>query len=255
MDSNIVEMLHLELEPVGVFFGNTSARCDVEAAPRRRNCVILFLLSAAHGHVACLDEESCTCAGGAVGACFGDGFARRNPNIHHMLSQGMGDATPAGASPMMREGERFYCDSDVAMKWRRSLPLSERAYPRIVFAPLSRWDEVGTPDLVLVFAKPDQLSALVAMLGFHNGQSLNVLAPFGAACQSIMFAAEQIDASEPKAIMGLFDISQRRAALTDYLSLTMPVALWNGITRDLDKSCLTTHSWKAIEPRLGGKEA
>lgn len=36
MNKKIVEMLHLELEPVGIFFGNTSAVCDLEASPEKR---------------------------------------------------------------------------------------------------------------------------------------------------------------------------------------------------------------------------
>ena len=79
---------------------------------------------------------------------------------------------------------------------------------------------------------------------------LKGVAPFGAACQSIVYAAEQIDKEEPYAIMGLFDISQRSAALKDYLSMTMPYKLWEDMMNDLDKSCLTTHSWKRIEERL-----
>ena len=59
-----------------------------------------------------------------------------------------------------------------------------------------------------------------------------------------------MDKEEPYAIMGLFDISQRTAALKDYLSMTMPYRLWVNMTKDLDKSCLTTHSWKNIEKRL-----
>ena len=77
------------------------------------------------------------------------------------------------------------------------MPFSQKGYPRIVFAPLSRWTEVGTPDLVLVFANADQISALVTMQGFHNGKALNTLAPFGAACHAILYAAEQLDREEP----------------------------------------------------------
>ena len=94
--------------------------------------------------------------------------------------------------------------------------------------------------LVLIFANADQISALVTMQGFHNGKAVNTLAPF----------AEQIDKEEPYAIMGLFDISQRSAALKDYLSMTMPYKLWEEMLKDSDKSCLTTHSWKKIEGRL-----
>ncbi|MBR6653202.1 MAG: hypothetical protein IKL27_00550, partial [Oscillospiraceae bacterium] len=66
----------------------------------------------------------------------------------------------------------------------------------------------------------------------------------------IVYAAEQMGKDEPYAIMGLFDISQRSAAIKDYLSITVPYGLWQNMTKDLDKSCLTTHSWKNIEKRL-----
>ena len=246
----LVKMLHLEMEPVGIFFGNTEAQCDLAASPDRRNCVVPFLLTAAKGKVVSMDEESCNCPGGAVGACFGDGFTRRNPNIHKMLSQGFGEMAPPNIPTHMKDGERFFCNEALALKWRNAMPFSEKGYPRIVFAPMSRWDGIGTPVLVYVFANPDQLSALVTMLGSHNGKALNTLAPFGAACHSIVYAAEQMDKEEPMAIMGLFDISQRKSNLENYLSLTMPYSLWEGIGKDLDKSCLTTHSWKEIEKRL-----
>lgn len=243
-------MLHLRLEPVGIYFGNSDAKCDLEALPDRRNCVIPFILSASKGKVCSMDEKSCNCAGGAVGACFGDGFTRINPNIHFMLSQGLGDKAPEKAPIKVKEGERFFCDENVAMKWRNSIPYSNKAYPRIVFAPYSKWDEIGIPDLVFVFANPDQLSALITMLGFYNGKVVNTIAPFGAACHSIVYAAEQMEKEEPCAIMGLFDLSQRTIAIKDYLSLTLPYKLWENINKDLDKSCLTTQSWKNIEKRL-----
>ena len=59
-----------------------------------------------------------------------------------------------------------------------------------------------------------------------------------------------MDSDDPMAVMGLFDISQRSKAIAGYLSLTMPHALWENLQTDLDKSCLTTHSWRKIEERL-----
>ena len=130
------------------------------------------------------------------------------------------------------------------------MPFSEKAYPRIVFAPLKKWGEVGTPDLVYIFANADQISALVTMQGFYNGKAVNTLAPFGAACHSIVYAADQMGREEPFAIMGLFDISQRSTALKDYISMTLTYEMWEDMLKDLDKSCLTTHSWRNIEKRL-----
>lgn len=250
VNKQLVEMLHLELEPVGIFFGNTTAVSELEAQPNRRNCVVPFLLAAARGKICSMDEAGCTCPGGAVGACFGDGFTRLNPNIHYMLSQGMGAQAPETAPPMVREGERFFCTPALAMQWRSEMPFSEKAYPRIVFAPMSRWEAIGVPDLVLIFANADQISALVTMQSFHNGKGLHTIAPFGAACHSIVYAAAEMDKEEPCAIMGLFDISQRSDALKNFLTLTLPYRMWAAMGKDLDKSCLTSHSWHRIEKRL-----
>ncbi len=49
MEMKMVEMLHLALEPVGIFLGNTCAKCDLEASSQKRNCVIPFVLAAAKG--------------------------------------------------------------------------------------------------------------------------------------------------------------------------------------------------------------
>ena len=162
-----------------------------------------------------------------------------------MLSQGYGE--DADVPAFMKEGERFLCTEELAGIWRTSLPYSEKGYPRVVFAPLSRRETLGNPDLVWIYADPDQLSALVILLGAHNGRAQNVIAPYCSACQSIMFAAAEAEKDEPKAVMGLFDISQRTKALSRYLTLTMPYQLWETLIKDPEKSCLTSESWKKIE--------
>ncbi|HAM15670.1 MAG TPA: hypothetical protein DCP91_07410 [Eggerthellaceae bacterium] len=45
-------------------------------------------------------------------------------------------------------------------------------------------------------------------------------------------------------------IDAERKGIANYLSLTMPRALWDDMQKDLDRSCLTTHSWREIEKRL-----
>ena len=250
MQRKLTQMLHMKREPVGIYFANTTAVCDMEANPKSRNCVIPLLMKVSEGLIISMDEESCNCAGGATGCCFGDGFARWNPTICKLLSLGYGDNLPPQMPAFAKEGERFFVTEDLAGKFKNALPYSEIAYPRIVFAPMSRWNEIGQPDLVYLFVNPDQLGALVSMLCSHNGKIFNTITPYCSACQSIMFAADQMNKEEPLAIMGLFDISQRYQSLANLLSLTMPYSLWDGLTRDLDKSCLTTHSWHAIEKRL-----
>ena len=250
MQKKLTEMLHMKREPVGIYFANTTAVCDIDADPKSRNCVIPFLMKVSEGKTVSMDEKSCNCAGGATGCCFGDGFARWNPSIAKLLSQGYGEDAPAQMPAFMKAGERFFCTEDIAERFRNSLPYSERAYPRIVFAPMSKWGEIGEPDLVYLFLNPDQLGALVSMLCSHNGEVTNTISPYCSACQSIMFAADQMEREKPMAVMGLFDISQRYQPLANTLSLTMPYSRWAELSNDLDKSCLTSHSWREIEKRL-----
>lgn len=246
MQGDLVKTLHLDIQPVGISFANMTAVCDLIAGTGKRTCIIAFHLSAAHGKVVGVTEEDCICLGGTVGCCFGDGFTKKNPYIHKMLSQGIGNEASAKAPIHMREGERFFCDEETALKWRSAMPFSERGLPRVIFSPENRWDEIGYPDLVLIFADPDCMSAIITLLGFHNGRSINTIVPYGAACHSMVFAAEQLDSDDLMAVMGLFEISQRSKALANYLSLTMPHVLWLNMQKKLDKSCLTTHAWKEI---------
>ena len=74
MEKELLNMLHLKWEPVGIFLGETNAVCDINVSPDKRNCVIPFLMGASKGKIISMDEESCKCPGGATGCCFGDGF-------------------------------------------------------------------------------------------------------------------------------------------------------------------------------------
>ncbi len=142
MENKLTEWLHLKAEPVGIFLGNTDAVCDIDASPDRRNCVVPLLMAASKGKTVSMNAESCNCPGGAVGCCFGDGFSRINPAIHKMLAQGFGNQAPPQLPEHMKSGERFFCSDELALKWRNGMPFSEKGYPRVVFAPMSKWEEI-----------------------------------------------------------------------------------------------------------------
>lgn len=56
------------------------------------------------------------------------------------------------------------------------------------------------PELVCLFVNPDQLSALVCMAGFRSGDRLETIAPFGAACHSLMYSLDQAKKDNPKMV-------------------------------------------------------
>jgi hypothetical protein len=87
------------------------------------------------------------------------------------------------------------------------------------------------------------------MSGFNNGLVTNVIAPFGAACHSVLFAYQEMGKENPKAVLGFFDIAQRHHIPKDMLTFTLPYKMFKGIEENISESCLTTHSWEQIKDR------
>ena len=81
----------MKREPVGIYFANTAAICDMDADPEKRICMIPLLMKVSEGRIISMDEKSCNCTGGATGCCFSDGgipvsgncFLRDMVKIHH----------------------------------------------------------------------------------------------------------------------------------------------------------------------------
>jgi hypothetical protein len=96
---------------------------------------------------------------------------------------------------------------------------------------------------------PDQISALVTQIGFRRGSIDNIVAPWGAACQSILFAYAEIDKEQPRAVLGFFDISQRHRVDREILSLTIPYRLFLEMESGTDASFLKTDAWKKLQAR------
>lgn len=46
-------------KPIGIYFANTTAVCDVDADLKARNCVIPLLMKVSEGHIISMDEKSC----------------------------------------------------------------------------------------------------------------------------------------------------------------------------------------------------
>ena len=248
----IARQLNLKYTPVGIWFADGKPEGAFEPDVSKRTCMVSMLVAASKGRVVAVSDETCSCAGGAVGLGFGDAFARRDAPTDWMLSHGQECPDwPEGRPPLrpeMRGGERFFQTSACSRRWRDDMALADADYRYAIMAPVdATW--LGSPDLVWMLANPDQLSALVIMCGYSTGRALNVVAPFCAGCQSIVLAKQECGKKEPQAIMGMFDISQRHRLPKELLSLTMPYELFASIDEHCAEGCLTTHAWEKIAHR------
>jgi uncharacterized protein (DUF169 family) len=149
----------------------------------------------------------------------------------------------------MLEGERFYKNPSVARKWVDSLPITDVSTEYVVFKPWEQLTKEDEPELIVFYANADQLSALVVMADFNNGSNQSVTAPFGAACQSILFGYEEVKKENPRAVIGFFDISKRSIVDREILTFTVPFSMYKEMEENVESSFLKMHVWKKIQNR------
>lgn len=252
MKSELVNKLRLSCDPVAVFFTDDKPENALEFKSGVRGCVASMLYTcASKGKTTVFDENTYGCPGGGVGLCFGNAFEKNNHPTEYLLSGG-DEALAADGKTLDRSlgrGERFFESPELVAKWKANVPYTETGKKYVVFRPLSDVREDERPDLIFMYANPDQISALVIMSGAGRGKALNVLAPFAAACQSIVLAYQEIGKEQPNAIMGYFDISQRDRIPKELLSFTVTYDMFCELERGVPTSCLTTEAWEKIEGR------
>jgi hypothetical protein len=78
-----------------------------------------------------------------------------------------------------------------------------------------------------------------------------VVAPFSSGCSSIVqYPFLEKDATNPKAFLGLFDVSARPFVPENTLSFSVPMSKFKRMVQNMDQSFLITNSWKAVQKRI-----
>jgi uncharacterized protein (DUF169 family) len=244
MNSRIEEALALKYSPVAVLLTNARPERATQFKEGRRGCVAAMLRAAAKGRTGVFDRKTCGCPGGGTGLGFGNcyvGFP-----IDRLLSTGGKTELANGRTFDMGEGERFFESPEVAARWARALPYREVPTEFIVCKPIDQVAEGESVSLVLMFVNPDQLSALVTLAGFRRGAIDATVSPWGAACQSILFAHAEAESDNPRGVIGFFDISQRGKIARELLSFTIPYRMYLEMESSVDESFLCTTTWKKL---------
>ena len=92
-------------------------------------------------------------------------------------------------------------------------------------------------------------AALVVMADFNRGTNQSVTAPFGAACQPILYAFDEAKKENPKGVIGFFDISKRSVVDREILSFTVPFKLYQEMESNVEESFLRMHVWEKLQER------
>jgi len=251
MNSKLVNALKLQMQPVAIIHTDEK---PVEGLHFKEGnmfgCVASLLVAASKKNsLAYFDRKTYGCPGGGTGLGFGDCYG--SFPIDSLLSSGNKEIAaqmgPAGA--IMEEGERFYKTPEQARKWVDSVPMTDISTKYVVFKPWEQLTEQEEPELIVFFVNADQLSALVVISDYNDGTNQSVTAPFGAACQSIVFGYKEAKKERPKGVMGFFDISKRLIVERETLTFTVPFKMYKEMEANVDGSFLGTEAWIKIQER------
>jgi uncharacterized protein (DUF169 family) len=266
MQSKISSYLKLQTEPVVTLWTDRLPEKKIQFARGKRGCVMSLLAASAKGRVCVVDKETFGCPGGGVGLGYGnqyenfpggvDCFTRFLSSGNKGYPKGEGVANHmAGKAPEQfieeyLDGERYVKSPELVEDFIRELGFMDLP-EYTVFKPLSKVEARDTPVSVTFFCNPDQLSALVVLCNYHRKGIENAIAPFSAGCQSVgILTYKQFSAENPKAVIGMFDITARKVIKStlgdNLLTVSLPFSLFQQMEADADESFLTRENWKDL---------
>jgi hypothetical protein len=106
--------------------------------------------------------------------------------------------------------------------------------------------------VVVFFAPPDILSGLFTLTNYSLECFNAVTAPFGSGCSAILtHPLREAEKDEPRAVLGMFDVSARPMVERDILTLAMPFSIFLKLLNNIQGSFLETESWKKVHKRIG----
>jgi len=78
-----------------------------------------------------------------------------------------------------------------------------------------------------------------------------VYTPFGSGCSTILtYPLKEAENEQPRAILGMFDVSARPMVEEDILTLSIPFSLFLKLLENVSGSFLETESWKKVLKRI-----
>ena len=122
----------------------------------------------------------------------------------------------------------------------------------VIFKPLLEVDSgQEKPQVVIFFADPDQLSALVVLANYGRDGNQNVIMPYAAGCQNIgIYPYQEAQSKTPRAVVGLTDLSARvsiRKQLKDNLmTFAVAMAMFEEMEENVAGSFLQRPTWQHL---------
>lgn len=228
--------------PIVFFYSQNLCGAKQAVAPGGFRCFISELAKVRRGESLAFDIDSIACFGGKRYLGF---TAEIHPDFDYFLSCGI---------PGEVEGERYKKTPALVEKYDRSVPPFHAPGKYIVFKQWEFVEENDEPSAVIFFGYGDILSGLFTLANFDEIELNAVIAPFCAGCGSIVYHPyQQSQLENPKAILGMFDVSARPCVAPETLSFAVPWPKFTRMMENMDESFLITESWNKVRKRIEKK--
>jgi hypothetical protein len=225
--------------PIAYYYANGVPEKERRDTKNEHRCLICNLNRVRAGHAFVYSSKSPGCLGGKRYTGFSQAL---RPNFEYFLSCGI---------PGKMEGERYKKSPELVKEYLEQHKLFEAPAKYLVF---KRWDKLSAnnePIAVIFFAVPDVLSGLFTLANFDAADPHGVIAPMGSGCSSIVgYPVEESKSSNPRCVLGMFDISARPCVPEDTLTFTVPMKRFIEMVEDMEESFLITGSWNAVKSRI-----
>jgi uncharacterized protein (DUF169 family) len=225
--------------PITYYYSQREGSAEKVKPGSLARCLIAALGKVRNGRSLAFNAKAVGCAGGRKYLGFSKGIMR---NFEYFLSCGI---------PGKMEGERYKQSPELVKEVTKKWPQFKAPAPLVIF---KRWDNLekeDNPEVVIFFAQPDVLSGLFTLANFDQAEPEGAFAPMGAGCSSIVsYPYLEKDSPNPRAVIGMFDISARPYVPKDRLSFAVPMKRFATMMDYMEESFLITDSWKKLRKRI-----
>ena len=225
--------------PITFYYTNNPGNASLVSSSGKWNCLICQLKKVRSGESLAFSPEALKCGGAKRYLGFTD---KMRPNFEYFLSCGIENEM---------EGERYKRTPEIVreiMKNQKKLNIPGKY---IVFKRWDKLDDSDRPEVVIFFATPDVLSGLFTLANYDQIDPNSTIAPFGAGCGSIVhYPYLEKDSEQPKAVIGMFDVSARPCVPESVLTFSVPMVKFSKMISYMDESFLITESWKKVRERM-----
>ncbi len=152
--------------------------------------------------------------------------------------------------PGVMEGERYLDSPESSRRFFKTVAPRLATAEFCVFKPLSQFTDGQTPELVVFFERPETMAGLTQLAVFVTKDFEAVKTPFGSGCSSMVsWPLKYMTEGLPKAVLGGWDLSERKYLKHDELTLSIPLSLFEEMLKGWKESFLITKTWAAMKKR------